>query len=51
MTEYVSEFVYGGIDGTITTMAIIAGSAGAGLPTIILGLANVLADGFSIAKV
>ena len=49
--KYVSEFVYGGIDGTITTMAIVAASAGAGLPSnviIILGLANVLADGFSM---
>ncbi len=51
MEKYASEFVYGGIDGTITTMAIIAGSAGAGLPTsviIILGLANIVADGFSM---
>jgi len=44
--------VYGAIDGTVTTFAIVAGVAGAGLsPTVIiaLGLANVLADGFSMA--
>ena len=44
--------VYGGLDGSVTTFAIVAGVAGAGLsPFIIvaLGLANVLADGFSMA--
>lgn len=44
--------VYGGIDGSVTTFAIIAGVAGAGLsPFVIvaLGVANVLADGFSMA--
>ena len=44
--------VYGAIDGTITTFAIVAGVAGAGLAPIVivvLGLANVLADGFSMA--
>ncbi|WP_170379029.1 VIT1/CCC1 transporter family protein [Ruegeria atlantica] len=46
------DVVYGGIDGSVTTFAIVAGVAGAGLsPFIIvaLGLANVLADGFSMA--
>src|SRR6056297_3908243 len=44
--------VYGAIDGSVTTLAIVAGVAGAGLsPFVIvaLGLANVLADGFSMA--
>lgn len=44
--------VYGAIDGTVTTFAIVAGVAGAGLsPFVIvaLGMANVLADGFSMA--
>ena len=44
--------IYGAIDGSVTTFAIVAGVAGAGLsPFIIvaLGLANVLADGFSMA--
>src|SRR6056297_4037192 len=44
--------VYGGIDGAVTTFAIVAGVAGAGLSPFIvlaLGIANVLADGFSMA--
>lgn len=44
--------VFGAIDGTVTTFAIVAGVAGAGLsPFVIvaLGIANVLADGFSMA--
>lgn len=44
--------VYGAIDGTVTTFAIVAGVAGAGLSpfvVVVLGLANVLADGFSMA--
>lgn len=46
------DVVYGSIDGSVTTFAIVAGVAGAGLsPFVIiaLGLANVLADGFSMA--
>ncbi len=44
--------VYGAIDGAVTTFAIVAGVAGAGLSPLIivaLGIANVLADGFSMA--
>ncbi|MBP0483992.1 VIT1/CCC1 transporter family protein [Sagittula salina] len=46
------DIVYGGIDGAVTTFAIVAGVEGAGLsPYVIiaLGFANVLADGFSMA--
>ena len=46
------DMIYGGIDGSVTTFAIVAGVAGAGLsPFVIvaLGVANVLADGFSMA--
>ncbi len=46
------EFVYGGMDGAVTTFAIVTGAAGAALGSnviLILGLANVLADGFSMA--
>ena len=49
---YVGDFVYGAIDGSITTFAVVSGVAGAALSTnivIILGLANLLADGFSMA--
>lgn len=50
---YVSEFVYGSIDGLITTFAIVMSAIGAGLsPVIILvvGFANVLADAFSMGS-
>ncbi|GAB1256944.1 VIT1/CCC1 transporter family protein [Aurantivibrio plasticivorans] len=49
---YVKDFVYGGIDGGVTTFAVVSGVAGAGLSSsviIVLGLANILADGFSMA--
>ena len=49
--KYLPEFVYGGIDGAITTLAVIAGATGAVLsPAIILilGFANLIADGFSM---
>lgn len=46
------EFVYGGMDGAVTTFAIVTGAAGANFGSkviLILGLANVFADGFSMA--
>jgi len=49
---YLKDFVYGAIDGGVTTFAVVAGVAGAGLSpiiVIILGCANLLADGFSMA--
>ena len=49
---YLGEFVYGGIDGTITTFAVVAGSVGANLESnviLILGFANLLADGFAMS--
>lgn len=49
---YVKDMVYGAIDGSVTTFAIVTGVAGAGLSSgvvIVLGLANLLADGFSMA--
>jgi vacuolar iron transporter family protein len=51
-TEYLSSVVYGGLDGIITTFAIVSGVMGAQLvPEIImiLGVANLLGDGFSMA--
>lgn len=50
--EYLGEFVYGGIDGSVTTFAVVAGAAGAHLDpsiVIILGLANLIADGFAMS--
>jgi VIT1/CCC1 family predicted Fe2+/Mn2+ transporter len=50
--NYVRDFIYGGIDGAVTTFAIVSGVSGAELsPSIvlILGFANLAADGFSMA--
>lgn len=52
LQEYLREFVYGGIDGAVTTFAVVAGGYGANLEPgilIILGFANLLADGFSMS--
>lgn len=49
---YIGDMVYGGLDGIITTFAVVSGVAGADLASnvvIILGLANLFADGFSMA--
>lgn len=46
------DLVYGGIDGAVTTFAIVAGVEGAGLShsiIVALGFANIIADGFSMA--
>lgn len=50
--SYLKEWVYGGIDGVVTTFAIVAGVVGASLSpaiVVILGLANLIGDGFSMA--
>jgi VIT1/CCC1 family predicted Fe2+/Mn2+ transporter len=50
--SYLRDWVYGGIDGTVTTFAVVAGVVGAELSAralLILGVANILADGFSMA--
>lgn len=50
--RYLPEFVYGGMDGTITTFAVVSGVIGASLSStivLILGFANLFADGFSMA--
>jgi VIT1/CCC1 family predicted Fe2+/Mn2+ transporter len=49
---YVGDAVLGGIDGCVTTFAVVAGAVGggfSGLVIIVLGFANLLADGFSMA--
>lgn len=48
---YVGDLVYGANDGVVTTFAVVAGAMGAFLSpgvVIILGLANLFADGFSM---
>jgi VIT1/CCC1 family predicted Fe2+/Mn2+ transporter len=50
--NYLRDWVYGGIDGAVTTLAVVSGVAGARLSpsiVIIIGLANIVADGFSMA--
>jgi VIT1/CCC1 family predicted Fe2+/Mn2+ transporter len=50
---YLKDSVYGAIDGAVTTFAVVSSVAGAGLPSgivIIMGAANLLADGFSMAS-
>lgn len=50
--NYLRDWVYGGIDGAVTTFAVVAGVVGADLSArvvLILGAANLLADGFSMA--
>jgi len=51
--SYLPEFVYGSMDGLVTTFAIVTGSIGAALPAgiiLIIGFANVLADAFSMGS-
>lgn len=48
---YIGDIVYGANDGIITTFAVVSASAGAGMSAtviIILGIANLVADGFSM---
>ena len=50
--DYLKDSIYGAIDGAVTTFAVVSSVIGAGLGSgieIILGLAKLLADGFSMA--
>ena len=50
--SYLRDFIYGAIDGAVTTFAVVCGVQGAGLSAgvvVILGAANLIADGFSMA--
>lgn len=52
LRKYFAEFIYGGIDGGVTTFAVVAAATGGGLNgrvIIILGIANLLADGFAMS--
>src|SRR5271170_7115601 len=51
-SNYLRDWIYGGIDGAVTTFAIVAGVAGAELSAtvvLVLGFANLLADGLAMA--
>src|SRR3989338_6449578 len=50
--KHIKSVVYGGLDGIITTFAVVAGVTGATLSSgivLILGFANLIADGISMA--
>ncbi len=50
--NYLRDWIYGGIDGSVTTFAVVSSVVGAGLSPwiiLVLGFANLLADGFSMA--
>ena len=50
--SYHRDMVYGAVDGAVTTLAVVSGVAGAGVSAgivLILGFANLLGDGFSMA--
>lgn len=50
--SFFSDAVLGGIDGCVTTFAIVSGTVGAGFSAtvaLVLGIANLIADGFSMA--
>ena len=50
--SYLGDFVLGAVDGSVTTFAVVAGAAGANLSggvALVLGLANLIADGLSMA--
>lgn len=50
--KYIGDMVYGGLDGIVTTFAVVSGVSGANLGSgviLILGLANLFADGLSMA--
>ena len=45
------DLIFGAVDGTVTTFAVVSGVSGAGLAAgivIVLGVANLVADGFSM---
>lgn len=48
----ISDAILGAIDGCVTTFAVVSGAVGAGFSStvaLVLGLANLIADGFSMA--
>lgn len=50
--NWIADFVYGGIDGAVTTFAVVAGVEGASLAVpiiLIMGFANLFGDGFSMS--
>jgi len=49
--HYLRDLVYGATDGVVTTLAVVAGATAAGFGgavAVVLGIANLAADGFSM---
>ena len=46
--HYIRDLVYGANDGIITTFAVVSGVAGAQLAVLVVGAANLAADGVSM---
>lgn len=49
--DFVKSLIFGGLDGIITTFAIVAAVAGSDMDTdvvILMGIANLMADGISM---
>lgn len=53
LKKYLPEYVYGGVDGLVTTFAIVTAAIGIGASAgviLVMGIANVLADAFSMGS-
>lgn len=51
--NHIQSLVFGGVDGIITSFAVVAAIAGAGYSTfyvVVIGVANLIADGISMGK-
>ena len=51
LSEYIKSTVFGGLDGIITTFAVVAAGAGANLEgkvIVLMGFANLVSDGISM---
>lgn len=51
MKQYLSEFMYGGIDGIVTTFSMIAGALGGNIDhktILVLGISSILADAYGM---
>lgn len=52
LRRYIRDLIFGAVDGTVTTFAVVAGAVGAGLGSgviLVLGITKLIADAFSMA--
>ena len=53
LVNYIQSLVFGGVDGIITSFAVVAAIAGAGYSTfyiLAIGIANLVGDAFSMGS-